>query len=686
MSAGLRRASRHQEEKDDEVPQWIPGLGQDKPKPRTLGTSFFGYVPDAFVEKTPYLPSEQSADALKKEAAVEPVKAAEQVADSLEQEIVPRDSIERNGQRDMDASSDEGVVTEEVIVPRRVGQASAEPWDVLSPVDIEDGSGSAQNRLLIKGGRVVNDDMMQDADVYIEDGIIKQVGTNLHTPGGTRVIEAKGHLVMPGGIDTHTHMQMPFMGTQAIDDFYTGTRAALAGGTTMIMDFALPQRGESLIEAFHRWRTWADPKVCCDYAIHVGVTWWSDKVAQEMEELTNEQGVNSFKMFMAYKDTWQLNDEELLESFKRCKELGALAQVHAENGDVIKENSKKLLELGITGPEGHEMSRPEEVEAEATNRACVLANQVGCPLYICKITSKLAASALGQNLRRGTLVWGETIAAALGTDGSHYYNPCWQHAAGHIMSPPLRNDPQTPGFLMELLDVGDLQTTGTDNCTFSAAQKALGKDDFTKIPNGVNGVEDRMSVIWEKGVVSGKMDPCRFVAVTSTNAAKIFNIYPKKGRIAVGSDADIVVWNPHATRVISAKTHHQAVDFNIFEGMEVHGIAEFVVCHGRVVVEEGEVRAISGMGKYVPTPVFNPHVYGRLEERERANAPCKVERAPYEGPVAQLNGQGMQEGGIIPVQQETFYTRGAQVNDKSPKRPSVKVNNPPGGRSSGSFW
>ncbi|XP_066952637.1 dihydropyrimidinase isoform X5 [Macrobrachium rosenbergii] len=686
MSAGLRRASRHQEEKDDEVPQWIPGLGQDKPKPRTLGTSFFGYVPDAFVEKTPYLPSEQSADALKKEAAVEPVKAAEQVADSLEQEIVPRDSIERNGQRDMDASSDEGVVTEEVIVPRRVGQASAEPWDVLSPVDIEDGSGSAQNRLLIKGGRVVNDDMMQDADVYIEDGIIKQVGTNLHTPGGTRVIEAKGHLVMPGGIDTHTHMQMPFMGTQAIDDFYTGTRAALAGGTTMIMDFALPQRGESLIEAFHRWRTWADPKVCCDYAIHVGVTWWSDKVAQEMEELTNEQGVNSFKMFMAYKDTWQLNDEELLESFKRCKELGALAQVHAENGDVIKENSKKLLELGITGPEGHEMSRPEEVEAEATNRACVLANQVNCPLYVVHVMSKSAADVVSSKRKQGHVVFGEPIAASLGTDGTHHYHKCWRHAAGHVMGPPLRPDSSTPKYLMDLLANGDLQTTGTDNCTFSAAQKALGKDDFTKIPNGVNGVEDRMSVIWEKGVVSGKMDPCRFVAVTSTNAAKIFNIYPKKGRIAVGSDADIVVWNPHATRVISAKTHHQAVDFNIFEGMEVHGIAEFVVCHGRVVVEEGEVRAISGMGKYVPTPVFNPHVYGRLEERERANAPCKVERAPYEGPVAQLNGQGMQEGGIIPVQQETFYTRGAQVNDKSPKRPSVKVNNPPGGRSSGSFW
>ncbi|XP_066952642.1 dihydropyrimidinase isoform X9 [Macrobrachium rosenbergii] len=663
MSAGLRRASRHQEEKDDEVPQWIPGLGQDKPKPRTLGTSFFGYVPDAFVEKTPYLPSEQSADALKKEAAVEPVKAAEQVADSLEQEIVPRDSIERNGQ-------------------------------------------SAQNRLLIKGGRVVNDDMMQDADVYIEDGIIKQVGTNLHTPGGTRVIEAKGHLVMPGGIDTHTHMQMPFMGTQAIDDFYTGTRAALAGGTTMIMDFALPQRGESLIEAFHRWRTWADPKVCCDYAIHVGVTWWSDKVAQEMEELTNEQGVNSFKMFMAYKDTWQLNDEELLESFKRCKELGALAQVHAENGDVIKENSKKLLELGITGPEGHEMSRPEEVEAEATNRACVLANQVNCPLYVVHVMSKSAADVVSSKRKQGHVVFGEPIAASLGTDGTHHYHKCWRHAAGHVMGPPLRPDSSTPKYLMDLLANGDLQTTGTDNCTFSAAQKALGKDDFTKIPNGVNGVEDRMSVIWEKGVVSGKMDPCRFVAVTSTNAAKIFNIYPKKGRIAVGSDADIVVWNPHATRVISAKTHHQAVDFNIFEGMEVHGIAEFVVCHGRVVVEEGEVRAISGMGKYVPTPVFNPHVYGRLEERERANAPCKVERAPYEGPVAQLNGQGMQEGGIIPVQQETFYTRGPtrsggvnlhdssfhvsgrQRDDDLLPRTSIKLVTSPNSSSSllGTFW
>ncbi|KAA0202036.1 hypothetical protein HAZT_HAZT004926 [Hyalella azteca] len=212
-------------------------------------------------------------------------------------------------------------------------------------------------------------------------------------------------------------------------------------------------------------------------------------------------------------------------------------------------NSTKLLAQGITGPEGHEMSRPEEVEAEATNRACVLSNQVGCPLYVVHVMSKSAADVLSEKRRAGYVVFGETIAASLGASGSHYRHTCWRHAAAFFCC----------------ACSGDLQTTGTDNCTFSGSQKALGKDDFTKIPYGVNGVEDRMSIVWEKGVAQGKMDPCRFVAVTSTSAAKIFNIYPKKGRIAVGSDADVVVWNPHATRVISAKTHHQAVDFNIFE-------------------------------------------------------------------------------------------------------------------------
>ncbi|RXG69091.1 Dihydropyrimidinase [Armadillidium vulgare] len=525
--------------------------------------------------------------------------------------------------------------------------------------------------------------MMEDADVYIEDGIIKKVGINLCVPGGARVIEAKGKLVIPVGIDTHTHMQLPFMGTFAIDDFYTGTRAALAGGTTMIMDFALPQKEESLIEAYHKWRAWADPKVCCDYALHVGVTWWNNKVPQEMAQLTREHGVNSFKMFLAYKDLWQLNDEELLEAFKACKEIGALAQVHAENGDIIKENSKKLLALGITGPEGHEMSRPEEVEAEATMRACVLANQVGCPLYICKMSGKPAVEIASCKRRRGDVVFTETIAAAIGTDGTHYFNPCWSHAAAHVTSPPLRRDPTTKDFLINCLNTGDLQTTGTDNCTFSASQKAIGKDDFTKIPNGVNGVEDRMSVLWEKGVVSGKMDACRFVAVTSTNAAKIFNIYPRKG-------------------------------------MEVHGTADFVISGGKVVVEDGELKCVAGAGKFVATLPFSPAVYSRIENRDRVYAPRKVIRAPYDGVVTAMNvtlasvesqidsgdtsgisssqgnsfyGRGRRSvpptstSAVFNLHESTFSVAGDQPCDQSPvKRSSIKVNNPPGGKSAGSFW
>jgi len=545
--------------------------------------------------------------------------------------------------------------------------------------------------VLIKDGRVVNDDEMFDADVYVKDGLIAQVGPNLSVPPGTRVIEAKGKLVMPGGIDTHTHMQLPFMGTFAVDDFYSGTRAALAGGTTMIMDFALPSKGESLLEGFHKWRAWADPKVCCDYALHVGVTWWGPKVEAEMAELASSHGVNSFKMFMAYKDTWQLDDTDLMSAFAACKKIGALAQVHAENGDVIKENSKKLLEKGITGPEGHELSRPEEVEAEATNRACVLANQIGCPLYVVHVMSRSAADIIQAKRRAGYVVFGEPIAASLGASGGNYWHTCWRHAAGFVMGPPLRPDPTTPAYLMDLLANGDLQTTGTDNCTFSSSQKALGKDDFTKIPNGVNGVEDRMSVIWEKGVHQGKMDACRFVAVTSTNAAKIFNIYPQKGRIAVGSDADIVVWNPHATRVISAQTHHQAVDFNIFEGMTVHGVADYVLTRGAVAVVEGRMTAATaGWGRYVETEPFCPAVYARTPARDAAKKWEKVEREPYAGPVIDLSALRAEPAATRaqarPMHQSTFSVSENSSVGNSPKRLSVKVNQPPGGKTAGNFW
>ncbi|XP_032874785.1 dihydropyrimidinase isoform X1 [Amblyraja radiata] len=502
---------------------------------------------------------------------------------------------------------------------------------------MEEARSSGHGGILIRGGKVVNEDRSELADVYIEKGVIQDVGPKLALPAlppGTRVIEAAGKLVLPGGIDTHTHMQLPFMGTQAVDDFYHGTKAAVAGGTTMILDFVIPTKGDSLLEAYDKWKSWADPKVCCDYSFHVAVTWWSAKVKEEMEIIVNERGVNSFKMFMAYKDVFMLQDDELYPAFCQCKKLGAIAQVHAENGHLIVEGAKKMLEMGISGPEGHELCRPEEVEAEATQRAITIASCINCPIYIVHVMSKSAANVIARARREGKVVFGEPIAASLGTDGTSYWDKDWRTAAGYVMGPPLRPDPATPGYLMDLLANDDLTVTGTDNCTFNGCQKAMGKDDFTKIPNGVNGVEDRMSVIWEKGVHCGKMDENRFVAVTSTNAAKIFNLYPRKGKIAKGSDADIVIWDPHASRTISAKTHHQAVDFNIFEGMVCHGVPLVTISRGKVVFESGVLHVTAGDGKYIPRKPFAEYVFKRIWQRDQVCQPKPVQREPYVGELA----------------------------------------------------
>ncbi|CAL1685232.1 unnamed protein product [Lasius platythorax] len=597
---------------------------------------------------------------------------------------------------------------------------------------------SAQNRLLIKNGKVVNDDELIDSDVYIEDGIIRQMGRNLIIPGGTRTIDARGKYVMPGGIDPHTHFEFEFMGTKSVDDFYQGTKAAVAGGTTMIIDFAVPRKEESLVEAYERYRQSADEKVCCDYALHVAVTSWSPKVREDMATLAKDHGVGSFKMFMAYRDIFMLRDPELIEAFKACKEIGAVAMVHAENGDLIAENTKKLLAAGVTGPEGHEMSRPEEVEAEAVNRACIIANQVNCPLYVVHVMSRSAAEQVEAARKRGVCVFGETLAAAIGTDGTNYSHKCWKHAAGHVLSPPLRPDTDTPRVLMNILAKDNLQVIGSDHCTFNAEQKALGKDDFTKIPNGVNGVEDRMAVLWEKGVHAGIMDPTRFVAVTSTNAAKIFNLYPRKGVIAIGSDADIVIWDPNRKRTISAQTHVQAVDFNIFEGMEVTGVPEYVIVSGRVCVDECELKAVHGFGKYVNAEPFGTYVYDMINDKEKrprgvarteteakryAEEDAAIVKAKEEARSAaaaaiaaavaanQTNGsfhdspRAKLKPNYAPTLPESVVmtpsTKGPRLEGQrnlqdstfsisedveEARRACIRVNNPPGGRSAGGFW
>lgn len=570
---------------------------------------------------------------------------------------------------------------------------------------------SSQNRLLIKNGRIVNDDGIEEADVYIEDGIIKQVGRNLIIPGGTRTIDAAGKLVMPGGIDPHTHFELEMMGAKTADDFYKGTRAAVAGGTTTIIDFVLPEKGQSLLEAYANWREKADNKVCCDYGLHVGVTWWSPAVQKEMKQLVSEQyGVNSFKMFMAYRNTWMLDDYDLYCAIETCAELKALPQVHAENGHIIARNTEKLLAAGVTRPEGHQLSRDEEVESEAVNRACVIANQANSPLYIVHMMSKSAVRALqlARNKQKQP-VYGETLAATVGTDGTHYRNSCFRHAAAHVLSPPLRPDPSTPQAMVEALADDHLQLIGSDNCTFHEKDKEIGKGNFSKIPNGVNGVEDRMTILWQKGVNTGIMDPCRFVAVTSSSAAKIFNLWPQKGRVAVNSDADIVVWDPRLEKTITAASHKQAVDFNIFEGQHVVGGPQYVIVNGRVCLDDGELRVVEGLGKFLKTPINSPYVYGEqnlshgdhdLLEPLSRDSPDRVNGSSVPTDLALVNkhleglsvtssgcstptGRKMRDPMQRDLQNSTFSI--SKETEGLDTKTSVRVRNPPGGKSSG-LW
>ena len=446
---------------------------------------------------------------------------------------------------------------------------------------------------VIKNGTIVTADLTYKADVLIDQGKIIEIGPNLH---GDRTLDATGCYVMPGGIDPHTHLEMPFMGTYSADDFESGTRAALAGGTTMVVDFVLPGQGQGLMDAAQMWHN-KSTRANCDYSYHMAITWWGQKVWEDME-LSVKAGMTSFKHFMAYKGALMVNDDEMYQSFKRVGDLGGLAMVHAENGDVVAELTAKLLAEGNTGPEAHAYSRPPQVEGEATNRAIMIADMAGVPLYVVHTSCEDSHEAIRRARMQGKRVWGEPLIQHLTLDESEYQNPDWDHAARRVMSPPFRNKLHQDS-LWAGLQSGSLSVVATDHCAFTTDQKRYGLGDFSKIPNGTGGLEDRMPMLWTYGVATGRLTPNEFVAVTSTNIAKILNCYPQKGAVLVGADADLVVWDPEKSKTISADHQQSAIDYNVFEGKAVKGLPRYTLSRGVVSVDDGEIKTREGHGKFI---------------------------------------------------------------------------------------
>jgi dihydropyrimidinase len=460
-----------------------------------------------------------------------------------------------------------------------------------------------------------------------EGETIKQVGENL---SGDEYIDAEGAFVIPGGIDPHTHLEMPFMGTTAAETFESGTWAAAAGGTTMLIDFCLPGADGSIKNAINEWHRKSAPQICSDIGYHMAITGWNENIFDEMKDAV-DMGVNSFKHFMAYKGALMVEDDEMYASFRRCEELGALPMVHAENGDLIDIMQKKFIAEGKTGPEFHAHSRPPELEGEAANRAITIADAAGVPLYIVHVSCEQAHEAIRRGRQKGMRVYGEPLIQFLTLDESEYFNKDWDHAARRVMSPPFRNK-EHQASLWAGLQSGSLQVVATDHAAFNTEQKRAGKDNFCLIPNGSNGLEERLAVLWTEGVETGRLTMNEFVSVTSSNIAKILNIYPKKGAIVEGADADIVVWDPTITKTISPTNHHSVLDYNVFEGFKVTAQSRFTLSRGDVIWAWGQnSQPQPGRGRFVPRPAFHS-ANTALSKWKSLNSPRQIMRDPLNIP------------------------------------------------------
>jgi dihydropyrimidinase len=451
--------------------------------------------------------------------------------------------------------------------------------------------------LLIRNGSVVSADKTFAADVLIEGETIKEVRPGIPAEPGHDVLDATGMLLLPGGIDAHTHLDMPFGGTTSSDDFETGTRAAAIGGTTTLVDFAIQARGTKMRDALDTWWKKAESKACIDYGLHMIVTDLPDAGLEDMDDMVRE-GVASFKLFMAYPNVLMVDDATIFRALKQTSKNGALICMHAENGSVIDVIVRQALAEGKTAPIYHALTRPTLAEAEAVHRAIALAEMAGVPIYIVHLSSEDALNQVREARDRGLPAFAETCPQYLLLSIDDMNVPGFE-SAKYVFTPPLREKENLPK-LWDGLASDNLQVVSTDHCPFCFEdQKALGKDDFTKIPNGGPGIENRLQLLHHHGVSTGKITLNRFAEIVSTAPARIFGMYPKKGVIAPGSDADIVVWDPKAEHLISAKTHHMRVDYSMFEGFKVVGNARQVFSRGELIVEYGRYVGRVGRGQYL---------------------------------------------------------------------------------------
>ena len=460
---------------------------------------------------------------------------------------------------------------------------------------------------LIKNGTIVTAADRYQADVYIEKGVISLIGRAI-TTGADTTIDASGLLVLPGGIDVHTHLDMPFGGTQSADDFESGTVAAAHGGTTTLVDFAIQDFGSGLYPALEAWMRRAEGKAVIDYAFHVIVRELTDEVAADMDRLVRHEGITSFKLFMAYPGVFMVDDATIFKALLKTRENGGLICMHAENGGVIDTLVKEALRKGQRAPKYHALTRPTRAEGEATGRAIALAEMAGVPIYIVHLSCADALEKVKQARDMGLPAYAETCPQYLFLSYDDYEREGFE-GAKFVMSPPLREkwhqDVLWKGILRN-----DLQVVSTDHCPFcmnEPPQKQLGLNDFSKIPNGAPGIETRLMLLWD-GVRTGRINEHRFVEIVSATPARMFGLWPRKGTIAVGSDGDLVLWDPNRSVTLSAATHHMRVDYNPYEGRVVHGAPAKVISRGEVIVDNGAFKGKRGRGQFIKRQAGPPLV------------------------------------------------------------------------------